>query len=347
MAIVVIGGGAIGLLVTGRLVQSNHATALLARAGTAQALAARPLRISEANRTQEMTNVAAYTNPAELPAAFQRPDLAIICVKGYDTPGVLPTLAALQPGQVLSLQNGIGNEEELADFYSSERVIAGVITSSVELEAPDRITVTKSGGIGLASMMSGNAARWAQAFRDAGFRVREYADYRALKWSKALLNMLANATAAILDIPADEVYADRRLVDLERQAFREALAVMERIGARPVNLPRYPAALLAMAMRYLPLTALHPLLKRMIAGGRGGKAPSLQRDLHQGRTRSEGATYYGAIAREAAAVGVAAPTNRALWHILDDIASGAQTWAHYRRQPRRLLEALNAEAVAE
>src|SRR5262249_26263310 len=157
------------------------------------------------------------------------------------------------------------------------------------------IQVVKWGGIGLAPMCAEArpaADRALARLRGAGFDIREFADYRALKWSKALLNMLGNATAAILDMPVAQIYADARLVALERRAFLEALAVMERLGAAPINLPRYPVALLAGAMRQLPAPLLSLLLRRRIAGGRGGKLPSLQMALAQGKQRSEGEFLY-------------------------------------------------------
>src|SRR5947199_158734 len=142
-------------------------------------------------------------------------------------------------------------------------IISGTITTSVEIETPGRVTVAKMGGIGLAPMTTQTKImHWVDIFQLAGFEVQTYRDYRAMKWSKALLNMLGNATAAILDMPVEEVYADRRLVALERQAFLEALHVMEQLGIKPVNLPRYPAATLALAMRRIPLVLFAPLLRR-------------------------------------------------------------------------------------
>src|SRR5262249_56909493 len=155
--------------------------------------------------------------------------------------------------------------------------VGGGEASTGEIEARGRGAVGKQGGIGLAPMAVESqpaVERAAKALRAAGFEVRELADYRAMKWSKALLNMLGNATAAILDMSVAEVYADRRLVALERRAFLEALAVMRRLGIAPVNLPRNPAAQLAAAMRHIPAPRLDPLLRRGVAGGAAGTPPA-------------------------------------------------------------------------
>ena len=338
MAIVVVGAGAIGLLVAGRLAQSSMETALLARPAVAAAIAQHRLRILQDGVVQIVDGLTVATDPAALDEYAAEPELAILCVKGYDTASALPAIEALRPQMVLTLQNGIGNEELLATRFGARRIISGAITSSVEIEAPGRIAVTKSGGIGLAPMDERtDIRRWVAALGAAGFRARAYADYRALKWSKALLNMLGNATAAILDMPVAAVYADRRLVALERQAFCEALHVMDRLGIRPVNLPRYPAAPLALAMRWAPATLLDPLLRRLIAGGRGGKTPSLHLDLARGNRRSEGYMLYGAVVRAAEQIGLAAPANCVLHNTLCGITNGTLAWDDYRHNPNRLL----------
>jgi 2-dehydropantoate 2-reductase len=338
VTIVVVGAGAIGLLVAGRLAQSSATTVLLARPAVAAAISREQLRIQQDGVLQLAQNLTVISDPTALAPRDRQPELAILCVKGYDTVGALPALEALRPQAILTLQNGIGNEEILAERFGAARIIGGAITTSVEVAAPGRVTVTKSGGIGLAAMNNQRAVgRWVAVLAAAGFQAREYADYRALKWSKALLNMLGNATAAILDMPIAAIYADRRLVALERAAIREALCVMDRLDIQPINLPRYPAALLAATMRWAPAALLGPLLRRMVAGGRGGKPPSLQIDLTRGNQRSEGEFLYGAVARAAERAGLAAPVNSALWATLRAIATDAVAWDVYRRQPERLL----------
>jgi 2-dehydropantoate 2-reductase len=315
---------------------------LLARPAVAAALAQQRLRIMQDGVLQVVDRMQVITEPEQLCERNEAPELAILCVKGYDTVGALPVLEALRPRAILTLQNGIGNEQILSSRFGAGRIISGAITSSVEIETPGRVMVTKPGGIGLAPVEPRtDIGQWVDAFTAAGFRTRRYADYQALKWSKALLNMLGNATAAILDMTVAEVYADRRLVALERRAFLEALQVMDKRGIRPVNLPRYPAALLAVVMRRAPTRLIIPLLRRKIARGRGGKAPSLHIDLVRGHGRSEGEFLYGAVYCAAMEEGLPAPVNRGLWEILHGIADGSLAWEHFRRQPERLLAAVD------
>lgn len=347
MSVVVIGGGAIGLYIASRLCASGQHVALLARDSTVTALRHSPIIVQRANAApQTIPAPPAATTPTALPAAYQRPDIALLCIKGYDTAAAIDVLKTLQPYQVLSLQNGIGNEEHLLHHFAPDRVLAGVVTSSVQHEGGATIRVTKRGGIGIASIGDPPRVRvWSAMFSAANFTVREYPDYRAMKWSKALLNMLGNGIPAILDMPIDAVYRDPRLAALEKRAILELLTVMQQRGITAVNLPSYPAARLARGVRQLPAPIADPLLRRLVGGGRGGKLPSLHGDLQRGRAQTEGSYLYGAVAAAAHAEGIAAPVNSTLAHTLEGIAAGTLAWADYRQQPAHLLAAV-AQAAA-
>lgn len=340
MAIVIVGGGAIGLQVAGRLALSGVECAVLARPQTVDALLDRPLSITLEGATRRV-NVDAATSPDDLLGPYRLPELAIVCVKGYDTPGVIPTLRALNPGRILTLQNGIGNEELLAEAFGQQQIIAGSITTSVELPAPTEVVVTKAGGIGLAGMTPATRVnQWSEIFTQADFPVELHTDYRSMKWSKALLNMLGNAQAAILDMPVPEIYANSRLVQVDLTVAYETLAVMGKLGIHPVNLPGYPAATIARFAPFTPGPILRMLMRRMVGGGRGGKDPSLLRDLRAGRTRSEGEQLYGAVAAAATTTGMPVPVTAGLWRILGAIVRGERPWQEFRRQPERLLAEL-------
>lgn len=352
MSIVVIGGGAIGLYVAGRLAHAGKAVALIARASGVAALTTGGLTLHEGDQTTHIPRIVAAESPEALPAEYQSPTLAIVCVKGYDTATTLPSLQALAAKQILTLQNGIGNEEALAAHFDSRTLLSGIITSSVTIDSSDtkglHITITKAGGIGIATLGEQGPgltrpAQWAELFSSAGLPTQSYADYRSLKWSKALLNMLGNGTAAALDMAPELVYADPRLFQVERRLIQEALVVMRKRGIKPINLPRYPAALLAYAVRFLPNIILQPVLKKAITGGRGGKVPSLLGDLQRGRSRSEAAYLYGAVATAAKEEGLPAPTNQGLWQLINALATGKQTRERFRHKPEALLAWLEQE----
>jgi 2-dehydropantoate 2-reductase len=175
------------------------------------------------------------------------------------------------------------------------------------------------------------------AFRQAGLIVHTYADYRAMLWSKLVVNMLGNATSAILDLSPAEVYADRQLFRLEHQAVCEALAVMRALGIGLVDLPGVALRWIVPWAVRLPAWLLQPALRQIIVGGRGGKMPSLHLDLAAGRHKTEVSYLNGAVARYGRQLGVATPVNQVLTDVLEVLTQGDLDWAEFRHRPARLL----------
>jgi 2-dehydropantoate 2-reductase len=347
--IVVIGAGAIGGWVGGRLAQGGHTLTLVGRESLADAVAADGLRLrlpDDASRTSEtiVTNLRVVTSVAD--AVPNGPfDLALFTVKTYDTGAAIAEMRGADLGQptILSLQNGVRSEEALAQAFGPAHVVAGTELNPISVPQVGTVALERRrGGIGLAPVGPGaSAERWVRAFDDAVLPTRAYSDYRAMKWSKLLLNLIGNASAAILDMSTVQIYADRRLVRLEVEMLREAVAVIRGLGLKPVNLPGYPVPLLAWGVRWMPLAVLGPIMRKLVTGGRGAKPPSLLLELKRGRHRSEVADLNGAVVRAGDQINVRTPVNRALTETLSHLAEGSIRWKSVRHQPGVLL------AVAE
>jgi 2-dehydropantoate 2-reductase len=273
-------------------------------------------------------------------------DLAIVAVKAYDTPGAIETLRrALAPDAdvtFLTPQNGVGNEELLAAAFGADRVVSGALTIPVERDAGGAVVAANRGGLALAPVGS-VAHNWlVAAFGRTDIPVTVLADYRAMKWSKLALNIIANASCAILDVMPERLVAQSDLFELELSALREVRAVMGALGLGAVDLPRYPVRAL-FALLGLPSAVARPLLARRIAGARGQKAPSLLLDLRAGKGRTEVDALNGAVAAAGAARAIATPVCTTYARVLDRIASEPAAWEAYRGRPEALLAAVEAE----
>jgi 2-dehydropantoate 2-reductase len=271
------------------------------------------------------------------------PDVVILTVKAYHVPESLALLAGVlaRPGViVVVLQNGIGSEETVAGLIGGDRTVSGTVTISVELERPGAVRRhTAGGGVALAPVgAAAPVAHVAALFRQSPLPVRVYPDAAQMKWSKLLLNLLANATSAILDLPPRAIANDARLFALERAAFCEAVEVMRRLGLRPVALPGYPVPLLVRVMA-APPWAGQTVLRRALGRGRGDKMPSLWHDLERGRSQNEVAVLNGAVARKGEQLGISVPVNRTLTSVLLDLVEGRADRDVYRHRPDALLAA--------
>jgi 2-dehydropantoate 2-reductase len=275
-------------------------------------------------------------------------DLALVTVKAYDTGAAIETLRrALRDTKATTIvtpQNGIGNEELLADAFGADSVVAAALTVPVDRDASGQGIAAKGGGIAFAPVGSSSAHNWLlAAFGATALPTIAVSDYRALKWSKLALNVVANAACAILDVLPDRLVHWDSIFRLEIHAIREVRATMKALGIASIDLPRYPVRALQ-RIAVLPSAVSRPLLASRIAAARGEKPPSLLLDLRGSKHRTEVEFLNGAVARAAREAGIAAPVNTAYARIVSDIAHMPQLWAKYRERPAALLAEVGQNA---
>ena len=268
-------------------------------------------------------------------------DLAVVTVKSYDTPAAIATLrrALVHPERttIVTPQNGVGNEELFAEAFGADNVVAAALTVPVDVDASGQGVAAKGGGIAFAPVGSSSAHNWLlAAFGTTGLAPTAVADYRALKWSKLALNVVANAACAILDVLPDRLVHYHQVFRLEILAIREVRATMKALGIAAIDLPRYPVRALQ-GIAALPSPVARAALASRIAGGRGTKPPSLLLDLRSAKHRTEVDVLNGAVARAAREAGVPAPVNAAYARIVSDVAHMPQLWAKYRERPAALV----------
>jgi 2-dehydropantoate 2-reductase len=181
-------------------------------------------------------------------------------------------------------------------------------------------------------------------FGATGLPVSAASDYRSLKWSKLALNIVANASCAILNVLPERLVHSGDAFELELRAIREVRTLMKALGIAAIDLPRYPVRALQNAAT-LPLPVARAILANRIAGARGRKPPSLLLDLRAMKNRTEVDYLNGAVARAAREAGVKAPVNTVFARIVSDIAHMPQLWAKYRERPDALVAEVEAEVA--
>lgn len=352
MRILVIGAGAIGCLMGGKLALARQTVTIVGRPAFAEAVQAHGLRIHD--ETGEHIADGRLTATGNLAAAFAEPwheyDVALLTVKGYDTAAAIDELCAATPTPppVISFQNGVGNEEAIAARLGPDAVIAGTLTTPVSVLGPGDIRIERpSYTVGLAPWTANVSTTILDAtyyvLKEAGFRVQRCASPQSMKWTKLLLNIVGNATCAILDAPPRVLFAAPELVDLELQAWRETLRVMAAARIRPTNLGSYPLRWLGLVLRIVPQPLLRFLLREEVTSARGDKWPSLHIDLAAGKGRSEIGWLNGAVAHRGAELGVATPVNTVLSNTLEHLTANPSQREAWRGDIPRLLASVRVE----
>jgi 2-dehydropantoate 2-reductase len=343
--ILIIGAGAIGALVGAKLAQAGHTVTLVGRPRFVAAVAQRGLLLQDEHGRHQILGTTPAVSVAEAFSSQETYDFTVLTVKSYDTATAVKELTQASPAStwptVVSLQNGVGNEESIAQELGPASVIAGTITTPVSTVGSASMQVEKADYcVGLSpwhpAVSSVAYAAVQSALTEAGFSVTPYADARSMKWTKLLMNMVGNATCAILDMPPDQVFADRLTANLEIEAWRETFAVIRKAGIAPANIGSYPFTLLAPMIRTMPLPILRRALRNSVGKARGGKMPSLHIDLENGRSHSEVCWLNGATVRKGEEVGVATPVNRMLTEVLLRLVQNPSERDVWRHNPERL-----------
>lgn len=296
-----VGAGGVGGYFGGRLAQAGVGVTFLARGAHLAAMRAAGLHVRSV-RGDFTVPVTATDDPAATAPA----DYVLVTVKSYDTDAVASVLPAMVGDEtaVVSLQNGVHNEERFAAAVGAERVVGGTAYIFATIAEPGLVDHT--GGparLVVGEWRGGSSSRVAalvEAFRSAGVTAEESADIRAELWSKfAFICAQAGITTAVR-LPIGEIRAQPAARALFRDLSTDVCAVA---AAEGVGLPEdLPARTLAMADQVDE-----------------GSFSSLYHDLAHGR-RMELDALLGEVVRRAEGHGVDVPTSQAVLGVL-------QPWA--------------------
>ena len=291
MRIVIIGAGAMGSLFGGLLSPVAKVNLVDPWQEHVEAIRRDGLCLVEGGE-DKILRLSATSDPADVSSA----DLAIIFLKSHQTEwGAQIARRVLKPdGLALTLQNGLGNRDVLAQVLGSSRAWQGVTAHGATLLGPGRVRHAGFGPTHLETRpdIAARAEQVAALFQQAGIETHLSPDLDSLIWGKLVINVGINALTAILRVPngvLGQTAPARALMD---QAVEEAMQV---VRAKGIQLPYDD-----------PFTKVHDVC----AATAGNRSSMLQDALRGSRTEIE--VINGAIVRESARLGLQAPVNQML-----------------------------------
>ena len=192
----IVGAGAIGSYYGARLALAGNDVSFLMRSELA-AVRERGLTLREKDATRHLANVAAFATPGEIGPV----DLVVVTLKttaNASLASLLPPL--LHAGTaVLTLQNGLGNEELLASLVGRERVLGGLCYIAVTRGGPGELNGFHTPGaitLGEFGRPAGERAHGlADLFARAGMKMRVTENLAEARWQKLVWNIPFNGLA--------------------------------------------------------------------------------------------------------------------------------------------------------
>ncbi len=158
-------------------------------------------------------------------------DFAVIAVKTPYMPEVVAALKSFKGNfKVVSMQNGIDNEEYLANFFGRERVIRFVINFAGNIVSPGCVKMTffhKPNYVGCLCGTKGclHGKYFAELMTDAGLETESSEDIKKLTWRKTILVAALAPIAALLGMTMLEVMTMNETRYLVEMLLEEAIEV--------------------------------------------------------------------------------------------------------------------------
>lgn len=218
-------------------------------------------------------------------------DVAVVCTKTFGTAWAAEQAARLlgPGGLALTIQNGLGNEEIIAQHVGAERTGVGVIYVGAALRPDGSLFATGPGRIEIGA--DGRLDALASALDAGGMSVTRVPDARRSVWQKLLVNAAMNPTTAVFGITNGGLLSHTAAGPLADGIAREVAQVATASGIAMAEADGIAAW-------------------RKIATTLGDNRSSMLQDVEGGR-RTEVEAINGAVALAGERVGVDAPLNRA------------------------------------
>jgi 2-dehydropantoate 2-reductase len=304
MEILIIGAGAMGGLFGALLAPHARVCLFTTNAAHAAAINRDGLRLTGLDGVERCSTPRALTDPE---VYGRRADLVLICTKARATGEAALTARRLlaADGLALTLQNGLGNLEQIAAVVGPERAAAGITAQAATLLAPGHVRHAGDGPTELAATPGQAQAITAVAalFNRAGITTRVSDDVDALLWSKLIVNVGINALAAVLRVPNGVLARVEPCEALMAEAVAEAVAV-----ARALHIGLEFVRQLERVRQVCALTSAN-------------RASMLQDILRGAATEID--VINGAVVAKGEAVGVATPVNRLLTRLIKALEATA------------------------
>jgi len=266
MRIAIVGAGGVGGYFGAKLARAGESVVVLARGAHLDAIRRDGLRVRSKVDGDFVARVEAVDSFADVAPV----DMALFCVKSFDTRAAAEALRPVlgRDTGVVSLQNGVDNEDTIDDVLGAGRALGGAAFVFSTIEAPGVIAHTLLGRIVFGELdgrMSERAERLRDALARAGVPVELSPNARRVLWEKYLLISAQAGVTSLTRAPIGMIRECAETWAMYRRIVAELAAVARAAG---VALPDDIVETIVKAAAGLAPTAYSSLYHDLVHGHR-------------------------------------------------------------------------------
>jgi len=231
MKICVVGVGAVGGYFGGKLAKAGLDVTFVSRGKTLEALQKEGLRIK--SYTGDFT-IKKPKLAHDFKTLFDA-DLILLCVKSYSTKEIAKALKKVISDKtvVVSLQNGIENEDILSEILGAEKIIGSVVFITSSMSEPGLIKHSSYGKIMLGELNGKETERVRKIekmFLDAGVPAGITPSIKKELWKKLMLNIPYNGFTSLVRGPLKNYFEIPEAQECFLRALKEVQIVAQMEG---------------------------------------------------------------------------------------------------------------------
>ncbi|RKQ63464.1 ketopantoate reductase [Thermovibrio guaymasensis] len=238
MEFAVFGAGGVGSLYGSLLARCGHRVVFIARGEHLKAMKEKGLKVKsykygEFTVKEEPPRVVFTDNPKEA----GKVDAVLVCVKSYDTEKVAPQIEPLlkENTVVISVQNGIENEEILAKYVGKERVLGATAFVGTYVKEPG-VVVHEAAGLLEVGELSGKPSKrvekLVEELKKCGVEARVSRDINYTLWKKLMWNVAFNPYSVITRATVGEILSQPETYEIVKNLMLECIEVAKAYGVK-------------------------------------------------------------------------------------------------------------------
>jgi 2-dehydropantoate 2-reductase len=303
MKIVILGAGALGTVLGAHLARAGEDVTLLARGQRASYL-------QEHGAT--ITGLVDFTVPVHVvtdPQQVQDADVLIVTVKTYDMASALQSVKHLHVESVVSIQNGVLKNEQLAQTFGQGRVLGATAAFSAEVLPTGTVRFTANQGFYLGELPAGTSVRvqtLGDIFNRVGIVAHVTPSIQVFEWSKYVAWVCGMATAVLTRLETYKLLQEAHTASIVAAMIREMTQIATTRGIALEDMTFFPTKTLSQLALDDMVTHLRHSGDQMASQAPLHKISALH-DVEQGK-RLEVEETLGYAVRQGAALGIPTPT---------------------------------------